>query len=314
MLTWFLISLLIICCAGFAAFYQGDLPQNYLEEKYATQDSKFINVSGLRTHYQVTDQLHDKPNKSVLLLLHGTGASLHTWDGWVEHLAQHFVIIRLDLPAFGLTGPNQQRDYSIEYYVDFVDTFIQQLNIEKFSIAGNSLGGAIAWNYAATHQERIEKLILLNASGVPKNDAPMIFSIARNPIGGYLLRHISSKAFIRQNLEQVYSDHSKISDSLVERYWELGLRQGNRQAFVDRAQMSFNYSIADTIERLSKIKSPTLIIWGEDDSWIPVKDAKFFESNIINSQTIVYPLTGHVPMEEIPEQTATDSLAFLRAE
>ncbi len=284
-----------------ALLYKGDLPLDYLEEKYTNSESQFIEVNGLRTHYRVEGQ------GPYLLLLHGTGASLHTWDRWTELLKEHFTVVRLDLPAFGLTGPNQQRDYSLDYYRDFVAQFANKMEMSSFSLAGNSLGGGIAWYFTLNHQNRVDRLILVDPAGVPSDEQADIFAIAQNPITAFILKHTTLKSFIRQNLEQVYFDDEKITDALVKRYWELGLREGNRQAFIDRANIDFQYPI----DKLAEINTPTLILWGEQDNWIPVSDAQVFSRNIPNSQSIIYPNVGHVPMEEIPERTAQDSLDFL---
>jgi pimeloyl-ACP methyl ester carboxylesterase len=301
-IKWVFIFLLLSLILLGITLYKGDLPLNYLEEKYANAYSQFIEVKGLRTHYRVEGQ------GPYLLLLHGTASSLHTWDRWTELLKEHFTVVRLDLPAFGLTGPNLQRDYSLDYYNDFVAQFVNKLDMPSFSLAGNSLGGGIAWYYTLNHQDRVSQLILIDPSGVPKDKVPDIFALAQNPATAFILKYITVKSFIRKNLEQVYFQDDKITDALVERYWELGLRKGNRQAFIDRANIAFQYPI----DKLAQIHTPTLILWGEQDSWIPVSDAKVFSQNIPNSQSIIYPNVGHVPMEEIPDKTAQDSLNFLR--
>lgn len=281
--------------------YKSDLSLDYLEEKYTNSESQFIEVKGLRTHYRVEGE------GPYLLLLHGTASSLHTWDRWTELLKKHFTVVRLDLPAFGLTGPNQQGNYSADYYNYFITEFTGKLDMPYFSLVGNSLGGGIAWYFTLNHQQRISQLILIDPSGVPKDEVPDIFALAQNPVTAFILKHTSLKSFIRQNIEQVYFQDDKITDVLVDRYWELSLREGNRQAFIDRANMAFQYPIG----QLAEIRTPTLILWGEQDIWIPVSDAEVFLQNIPNSQLIIYPNVGHVPMEEIPDQTVEDSLAFL---
>lgn len=300
-IKWAGILILLAVVSLGLILYKSDLPLDYLEEKYANSNSQFIEVKGLRTHYRVEGK------GPYLLLLHGTASSLHTWDRWTELLKQHFTVVRLDLPAFGLTGPNQQGDYTPDYYSDFIAEFSDKLDMPFFSLAGNSLGGGIAWYFTLNHQERVSQLILVDPSGVPKDEVPDIFALAQNPVTAFILKYSSLKSFVRQNIEQVYFQDEKITDALVERYWELNLREGNRQAFIDRANMAFQYPI----DRLAEIRTPTLILWGEQDIWIPVTDAAVFSKNISNSQSIIYPNVGHVPMEEIPEQTAQDSLDFL---
>jgi pimeloyl-ACP methyl ester carboxylesterase len=275
-----------------------------LKGKYANEASQFVEIGGMQVHYRV------EGSGMPLVLLHGTAASLHTWDAWAMSLQDSFQVIRMDLPAFGLTGPHPDQDYSIERYTSFVDQFMDELQIDTCYLAGNSLGGAIAWNYTISRPERVKKLILIDAAGAPREgDPPMIFKLARIPVVSQLLKFVTPKRIIESNLQQVYYDDAKVSDALIDRYYDMARRPGNRQAFIDRARMDF---VLPT-DRLAEIVAPTLILWGEQDAWIPVKDVSFFESRIPNSQHIIYPNAGHVPMEELPIVSAQDAMNFLKA-
>ena len=298
--------LVIVILTLFLAFYilrNPDKSVETLKKQYADQESEWLSLKGMNVHYK------EEGNGPPLLLLHGTGASLHTWDEWTERLSNDLTIYRLDLPAFGLTGPDPKRDYSIESYIDFVNEFAIAQALDTFYLAGNSLGGYIAWAYAVKHPEKVSKLILLDAAGYPHEgdtDA-LAFKIATNPILRPLMKHITPKSFIRKNLEQVYYDDSKISKDLVNRYHDMALRAGNRQAFIDRVHTEH----ADISDRIKEIKCPTLIMWGKEDTWADVSDASKFNQDISGSRLIFYERVGHVPMEESPEQTADDALQFL---
>ncbi|HFA50134.1 MAG TPA: alpha/beta hydrolase [Bacteroidetes bacterium] len=294
-----IISLLILL---FILGYQSDIPINELEEKYANAESEFIKIDGMDVHYRIEGQ--GRP----LVLIHGTGASLHTWDKWTEQLKDSFEIIRMDLPAFGLTGPNKDGDYSMEFYTRFLNRFLQKINVDSFYLAGNSLGGRIAWNYAAAYPQQIKKLILIDAAGAPNDKGlPLVFKLARNPVSAVLFRYVLPKSFIEKNMKEVYFDDAKITSEIIDRYHSMALRPGNRQAFIDRANMDF----PDRTAILSKIICPTLIMWGRHDEWIPVGDAAFFDKKIPNSKVVIYENAGHVPMEEIGTETAEDARAFL---
>jgi pimeloyl-ACP methyl ester carboxylesterase len=242
-----------------------------------------------------------------LILLHGTGASLHTWEGWVGMLQDSFTIYTLDLPAFGLTGPHPNRDYSIDAYVQFVDDFANHMGLSTFSLAGNSLGGGIAWNYAALYPDKIKGLILIDASGFPSENSIGIFKLAKNPLFGPLLKYITPRSLIRKNLLQVYADDSKVTEYLVDRYYHLARRKGNRQAFIDRAKTP----MPDNTHLLSTINIPTLIMWGEKDQWNGMVEAYKFQEALPNDSLIIYQNLGHVPMEEDPFTTARDASNFL---
>jgi len=293
------LGILIVLVAN--SFY-ADLSVEELIDTYANEQSQFIEIQGSRVHYRIEGE---GPN---LLLLHGTASSLHTWDGWNEQLKDHFRIIRLDLPAFGLTGPSVARDYRIAAYTAFLNEFVEAIELERFSLAGNSLGGGIAWSFAAEFPDKVEKLILVDASGIPDNrDDPAVFKMARNPVLGKLLEYITPKSFIKKNMKEVYFDDGRVTDELVSRYHDMALRAGNRVAFRDRAS-AVNPDITD---KLPSIMAPTLIIWGQEDEWIPVDNAAVFAERIPNAAVVIIENVGHVPMEEAPETSANIVLKFL---
>lgn len=286
-----------------AAYYRPDLPVDVLRDRYAYPESKFVTVQDMPVHYRVTGQGPD------LLLLHGTGASLHTWAGWHEQLQDSFRVISLDLPAFGLTGPHPEGDYSISAYVAFLEAFAKKITLDSFHLAGNSLGGLIAWSYAATHPERITKLILVDASGFPRNKpTPLAIRLARYPVVSHILRYVTPKPLFRQTLSEVYGDPEAVAPETVDRYYQLFQRTGNRQAYIERARETHKVPTGP----LRELNVPTLILWGEQDRWIPPEHADQFDAFLPDSRVILYPGLGHVPMEEAPERTALDVRRFLQ--
>ena len=216
----------------------------------------------------------------------------------------------MDLPAFGLTGPNKNADYSIESYTKFLSQFLEKIKVDKFYLAGNSLGGNIAWNYAAEYPEKVLKLILIDASGLPTFiPQPPIFKMAKTPILNSLFLYITPKFFIRKNIEQVYADKLKVTDALVTRYHKMSLRTGNRKAFIERAKTDFNLAEKVNLVKLKSVKTTTLLIWGAKDTWIPIGNGKRMDSMLPNSKLVILENSGHVPMEENPKE----SLEFLKS-
>ncbi len=280
-----------------------DVPLDELEQKYASSSSKFVRMEGMNVHYRIEGK--GRP----LVLLHGTGSSLHTWDGWVQALSDTFRIIRLDLPAFGLTGPHPNHDYRIATYVKLLHSLLNELEVGKMALAGNSLGGFIAWRYAIQYPDQVDRLILLDASGYPNNDPPpLVFRLAQTPVLNKLLSKISLRALVEKSLHEVYGDDSKVTELLIDRYYELSLRPGNREAFVARA----NTKMADHFDHLEQLRIPVLLMWGERDLWTPVKYLDRFAQKLAGNVAIeIYPDLGHVPMEEAPARTAADASAFL---
>ena len=278
--------------------YYSDVSVEELKKLYANEQSKFIEIDGMQVHFR------DEGKGVPIVLLHGTGSSLHTWDDWTKELVKQYRVIRMDLPAFGLTGPNSSRDYSIKSYTKFLEKFVEQLQLETFHLGGNSLGGFIAWNYTAVHPQKVHKLILVDPSGLPTNQSdPAIFKMAKTPVLNKLLLHLTPKVFIEKNLKEVYAEDAKISDELISRYHKMVLRKGNRQAFVDRAKTDFKFATTTNIEKLKSIPNSTLLIWGAQDEWIPLDNGKKMDSLMKNSQLIIMENSGHVPMEEHPQES-----------
>lgn len=285
-------------------FRTPDVSVDSLKREYTDSNSHFMSVDGLEVHYK------DEGSGTPIILLHGTSASLHTWDGWTKELTKNnYRVIRMDLPAFGITGANKDNLYDLPSYSKFLTDFVNQLELDKFILAGNSLGGSISWHYTSSNPEKVQKLILLDPAGFPsKKERPLVFELAEIPILNQILKHITPKSLIKDNLEQVYFDDSKVTENLVDRYHQMILRKGSRAAFIERAKLEGQ----DYTELLYTIKSPTLIIWGEDDLWIPVEDGFKFKERMANSSLVIMKETGHVPMEEKPLESVALVLNFLK--
>lgn len=290
----FVISLIFVLRGGVYA----DISVEDLKNDYANEQSQFIEVNEMQVHYR------DEGDGFPIVLVHGTAASLHTWDAWTHELKKTNRVIRMDLPAFGITGPNKNADYSLEAYTTFLHSFLEKLQLKKFHIAGNSLGGNIAWNYTADYPENVEKLILVDASGLPTNkQPPAIFKMAKTPLLKTLFLYVTPKILIKKNIEEVYADDSKITDELVDRYHKMALRVGNRKAFIDRAKTDFGLDSIVNINKLKSIQTPTLLIWGAQDLWIPLGNGIRMDRILVNSKLEVLENSGHVPMEENPNES-----------
>lgn len=296
--------ILLVLIVGFLILRSPDKSVEELKALYTDDQSQWIEIEGVPVHYK------KEGAGPAVILVHGTGASLHTWDDWTEVLDDNYTVYRMDIPAFGLTGPALDKDYTIGAYVDFIKDFAQSQSLDTFSIGGNSLGGYIAWAFAVMHPEKVSKLILLDAAGYPHegDSEALAFKVATNPILRPLMKHITPKSFIEKNMLQVYGDDSKVTEELVTRYHDMTLRSGNRQAFIDRVHTKHK----DISDRVKEIECPTLIMWGTEDTWVDVENAERFNQDIPNSKLIMYEGVGHVPMEEAPMKTVKDVVAFLK--
>jgi len=286
-----------------------DIPVETLKKKYTDKNSMFMDIDGTSVHYR--DEKPQNPAE-VIVLLHGTSSSLHTWDEWTKILVKNgHRVVRLDLPAFGLTGPNPTNNYTISYYVDFLRTFLSKLGITTFHLVGNSLGGQITYQYALEHPQELRSITLISSAGIHKS-LPFLLWMVKLPIVNVVLKYVTPYKIFERAINEVYGDSSKISEELIVRYYELSLREGNRNALVHRLSIA-TIGNDKNLEKLSTLKIPTLILWGELDRWLDVQIASLFKEAIPGSILKIYPKAGHVPMEEIPQQTTQDFLHFLGA-
>ena len=295
-------SPVLLILLGLAAQVRCDRSVGELRARYADRDSRFMKIRGMDVHYR------DRGSGYPLVLLHGTASSLHTWDEWTKALVPKYRVIRMDLPAFGLTGPAPDHDYSMKSYIAFLDELLEKLDVKDCFMAGNSLGGRIAWEYALARPGRVRRLVLIDAAGYPlKQGMPLVFRLARLPLLGGIMRYVTPRFVVEKNVLEVYGDGRRVTDALVDRYYDMTLREGNRDAFIARSRIEYR----SVPKEISSLSIPVLILWGRKDLWIPLENAHAFHRDIPGSKLIVYDGAGHVPMEEIPERTVGDAMEFL---
>lgn len=282
-----------------------DIPLPTLRARYETAHSRYLNLHGMSVHYA------DEGEGPVLILLHGIMASLHTWDGWVEALRGHYRIIRLDLPGFGLTGQHPQRRYHPADYVEFLEAFRSALGIEQFHLAGNSLGGAIAWLYTRHHPQRVDKLVLANPGGY-QMPIQSILKLVVHPGAMRAVRHALPRFLITVGVRDVYGNPDLIRAGTIRRYHELFLRPGNRRAMADVAKTLVAMNHHGQLEtEIKHLHNPTLLLWGDLDRWIPPAHVERWQADLPHVEIKVYKGVGHIPMEEIPARSAEDVQSFL---
>lgn len=296
-----IIAFLII---AISVYWKNDIDIKELKNKYAYPSSRFISLDGMNVHYR------DVGKGEAILLIHGTGASLHTWEKWIDNLSPGYRVISFDLPGFGLTGPDPNHNYQISRYTAILDSLMVKLKVDSFHIAGNSLGGLVAWHYTTQFPQKILTLNLIDAAGLPQpgKKPPFIFQLAKFPILSTLLQKITPKSIIKKSMLDVYKNDQLVTEKLIDRYFELSLREGNRTAFVKRMSQ-LNEKLV--VSNLKNITVPVLIQWGEEDRWIPLANAFKFQKLIPKADLIIYD-SGHVPMEENPMETVKDYMIFLK--
>lgn len=303
----------LIGIGGYFALKRGDIPYETLAAEYESAASRYVDLpGGVRMHYR--DE--GNPNGPTLLLLHGFSASLHTWEPWVQRLGDTYRLVSIDLPGHGLTRAPAGYQASIESFLGEVDAFATAQNLQRFTIVGNSMGGHVAWEYALAHPERVDAVVLVNAAGWPyqgerASNGPIIFALLRNPVTRAIVRDLDSSRLVRQGLESAFPVNTAlVDDAMVARYVELARAPGHRDILQDLMANSAARPLA-TPERLAALRAPTLVMHGTDDRLIPFSHGERFHAAIAGSEFTVFDTYGHVPHEEIPDESATALRAFL---
>jgi pimeloyl-ACP methyl ester carboxylesterase len=311
-------GILLLLLVVLASAYRSDISPESVNEKYLTPESQFIELNGMRIHVRIVGE------GEPVFLLHGSFASLHTWDAWQQAMSPYYQTISLDFPGHGLTGPDSLKRYSTKDYSELVRALAQKLNLSQYHVAGNSMGGGVALQHASDYPGNVISLNLIDSGGAPSADqgtadstsqkkantgGAWIFQVARHPVFSKLLLSCTPKFLFSLNMEQVYGDDTKVTDEVTTRYYELMLREGNRQATLDRLSQPRNSNI-----QFERLTMPTLILWGAEDTWIPVAQGKRLQQALPGANLVILNGVGHVPMEESPTETVAEYLSFLGVE
>ena len=301
------LALVVLVGVGVVKAWAPDRDVDSLKARWAPPPSQFVGLMGMQVHLRDEGPRNDP---QPIVLLHGTSASLHTWDGWAEALRGQRRVIRMDLPGFGLTGPMPDGDYQLTRYVEFVAALMDKLGVQQAVVAGNSFGGGLAWKLAVDHPARVSKLVLVDAAGYPYDptSVPIGFKVAQIPWLRPVMENVLPRSMIESSVRNVYGDPAKVTPELIDRYFELTLRAGNRHALGERFRQSPGGQYAGQI---ASVKQPTLILWGGQDRLIPPDNADHFQRDIAGSRLVVFDTLGHVPHEEDPAVTAAALQSFL---
>ncbi len=299
--TFGLIGVAVICLAAW--LFTPDLDRASLETQYAAPPSEFLDILGVRLHVRDTGPR----DASTIILLHGFGASLHTWDAWAGGLEKDFRVVRFDLPGAALTGQDPSGDYRDARSEAILEALMDRLGIDKADLIGNSMGGRLAWLFAAKHPLRVRKLVLISPDGFASpgfeyGQAP------KAPFALTLMRWILPRAMLRTNLALAYGDPARLSKQEVDEYDDLIRAPGVRAAMLDRLGQTV---LQDPLPLLRTIQAPTLLLWGQKDAMIPISNAADYLAALPHARLVVLPALGHVPMEEDPTASLPPVLAFL---
>lgn len=301
--AYILIPLLVILIGLGIWLYDPDKPRAALEARYAPAPSQFIEVAGLRVHMRDTGP-RDAP---ALLLLHGFGASLHTWEDWAGLLETRYRVIRIDLPGFGLTGADPTGDYSDARANTVLAALLDRLELPRATLIGNSMGGRIAWRFAVAEPARVERLVLIAPDGFASPGIAYDTPVAL-PAIMRVLPYSLPRVMLRGTLDPSYAQPRRLSDAVAERYRDMMLAPGVRHAILARMEQ---HILPDPVPMLQGLTMPVLLMWGAQDRLIPVANAQDYLAAIPHASLATLPTLGHVPFEEDPTLSLPPLLAFL---
>lgn len=306
-----LVTIGVILGAGWLTLRRDDIPYEHLEI-YANSDSRYLAFGDeMRIHFRDVGPR----DAHTIILVHGFSASLHTWEPWVSNLKRDYRVITLDLPGHGLSRCIDNAQIGTQQFIDTINRVADTLKVDRFTIAGNSMGGGVAWAYALAHPDRLDGLVLVDAAGWPRGEEdaesrPLIFKLLENSIARRVMRDLDMTDFIRDGLKNSFGDPSFVTEEMVERYVSLARAPCHREALL-------NYFVerGDRVEAseglLRNITVPTLVMHGEVDNLIPASHGEKFAAAIPGAELKLYPGIGHLPQEEIAEESAGDLRAFL---
>ncbi|MBC7648677.1 MAG: alpha/beta hydrolase [Vitreoscilla sp.] len=276
-----------------------------LERQYLNSPADMIDVAGTRLH------VRDSGPKTApaVVFLHGFGASLHTWEPWANILAKDLRVIRIDLPGSGLSLPDSTGDYTDKCSLQIINALMDKLGLARASLLGNSIGGRIAWTFAGTYPNRVDKLVLVSPDGF----ASPGFEYGKTPEVPMMVKLMSvalPKALLTMSLKPAYANPEVMTDALATRYHDLMLAPGSRDALLARMAQTV---LVDPVPILKQITAPTLLVWGEQDGMIPFANSNDYLKAIAGSKLVAFKGVGHLPHEEAPAESVGAVREFLIA-
>jgi pimeloyl-ACP methyl ester carboxylesterase len=280
-----------------------DKPRAALEAKYLRDPGDMISVAGARLHVRDSGP-KDGP---AVIMIHGFGSSLHTWDSWANGLQDRFRVIRFDLPGSGLSEPDALGRYDDRRSFEILAALMDQLGVRQAGLIGNSIGGRISWGFAAAQPDRVAKLVLVAPDGFASQG--FSYGVApKVPKTLEAMQYVLPRFMLKMNLAPAYGDPKALTEGMVDRYHDLMLAPGVRAALIERMRQTVLESPEGI---LSRIKAPVLLVWGEKDGAIPVSNAADYQRLLPRSELVTFPGVGHLPQEEASQTTLPAVKAFL---
>ena len=286
-----------------AAWAYRDIPVDLLEQKYGGAALRKLDTGDATLRYKLSGQ------GPAVVLIHSHYYDMGMWDGWVEALNSDYTVLRYDLSSHGLTGPHPANDYSMQEDLRLLRTLMDALEIKQAHIAGSSLGGNIAFHFAALHPERTLSLTLINSGGLKMQ--PTRGREGDVPPWVYWILRVLPTAACRSFVDWMIVSETADIHAISARFHAMLRRAGNRRAEMERMRQ-FRYQ--DNRPLLASITAPVLLQWGADNPQLPAAQVDEFARLLTASAHIVshkYTRSGHVLPLERPVKTVADFRHFV---
>ena len=297
------IAVAIALLAAGVALYTPDLDRATLHARYLASSSDLRRIDGVMLHIRDTGPR----SAPALIMLHGFGSSLHTWEPWARALDSSYRVIRFDFPGSGLSEPDNTGDYADMRSMQLLAALMDTLGLRRATVIGNSMGGRIAWTFAARYPERVAQLVLISPDGFASpgfeygKPADVPFALS-------LMRYVMPMPLLRMSLEPAYADRRTMTDSLATRYYDLMRAPDARNAMLQRMRQTV---LTDPVPLLRQVQAPTLLLWGQQDAMIPFRNAADYMQALPNAALVPLPNVGHLPFEEAPAAALVPLRRFL---
>ena len=252
-----------------------------------------------------------------IILLHGFGGQIWNWEKQISPLSGRHRLYIPDLLGYGYSD-RPAVDYTPELFIESIRRLMDHVGLRTVSLIGNSMGGGIAWAFALTHPQRVEKLVLIDS--MPPDVVPAVrnpsfrrlLAIRNVPILPYLAVGLHTRGMLRATLKEMVFDDHLITDPVVERQYRIGRIEGTPRVMTSTMRQ------VEAVKRygaaLSTLDKPTLIIWGDQDEVFPPAVGQELHATIRGSELLVIKESGHMPMWERPDETNRAIVEFLGRE
>ncbi|MFA4917350.1 MAG: alpha/beta hydrolase [Syntrophales bacterium] len=299
----FLALFLVVAASGCGLFIK-TIPKGEIMGK--APEDKYIMIDDVNYHY-----LEYPGTGRDIFLLHGLASSAYTWEKVIPYLTgQGYHVWALDMKGFGWSDKPEDAKYDTVTLMQEVNKWMEAMGLKDVVFVGNSLGGAIAVLMALEHPDKTERIVLIDSAGYPIKK-PFIIRMAKMPLAGEITKLFFGRWVVERTLEEVMFNDDKVTEEQIDAYYERMSTENALDAQVALARSIDFEAMSVYTRRIPEIKNRTVIIWGENDEWIPLESGYKFRKDLSNSTLVILPECGHIPQEEKPELTAKSIIDFI---